>query len=209
VGVSCSSDIFIRLVVLLSLTADSSLVRQVDHVRFLSNPSQLTMYPSPYRATLCNVPSPFDSSPYRRQVEARKVRPEVQQTFENPNLPLTCSWMQFWFGLPLPLSRLLLFIFLSFRQSNADGTPLQMIHVVLQFVTACSSRYLEADSCTANRILWNLTFQCHVHTRPPPIGNPSHINPIRIICSCRFRTEFQIIVPSVPVSSKWSVARKQ
>jgi hypothetical protein len=98
VEVSCSSDILICLVVLLSRTTDSNLVRQLDHVRFLSNPSQLTLYPTPFRGTLCNLAPPFDTSPYRRQVEARRVRPEVQQTFENPNLPVTCSWMQFWFA---------------------------------------------------------------------------------------------------------------
>jgi hypothetical protein len=78
-----------------------------------------------------------------------------------------------------------------------------MLHIVLQFVTACSrSLCLEADSFTTNKIhciLRNPTFQYHVHTRPPPIPALSQINPVNY----RFRTEFKMIAPSMPMSIKW------
>ena len=53
----------------------------------------------------------------------------------------------------------------------------------------------------------DLTFQCHVHTISPLIGTLGQINPVRIIWSYRFRTEFNVIVPSMPVSCKWPLCR--
>ena len=118
--VSCSSNILICLLVFLSLTADSTLVRQLDHVRFLSNPSQLTMYPSPYHRLLT------DGRWKHRRLGPRCSR--HSKTRICPQIVPGCN-----FGLPLPLSQLLLFMFVSFRHSNADGTQQQMIHIVLQF----------------------------------------------------------------------------
>lgn len=55
------------------------------------------------------------------------------------------------------------------------------------------------------RILWNLKLQYRIHTIPTLALIPHQINPVHTIFSCFHTVNFNIILPSPPRSSKWSL----
>jgi hypothetical protein len=56
------------------------------------------------------------------------------------------------------------------------------------------------------KILWNTKVLCHVHNSPSLVPILSHMNPLHTFTSYLFKIHFDINLPFMPRSSKWSLS---
>jgi hypothetical protein len=54
-------------------------------------------------------------------------------------------------------------------------------------------------------LLWNPKIHCCVHKSPPPVTILTHINLVHIESLSFYKIHFNIVFPSMPRSSKWSL----
>ena len=70
------------------------------------------------------------------------------------------------------------------------------------------SRFWDAYSCSAShelpRILWNPTVHCRVLNSRPPVPMLSWMNLVHTLSPYFFQINFNSILPSTPMSTKWS-----
>ena len=69
---------------------------------------------------------------------------------------------------------------------------------------------LEANLFSASqeipRILWNSKVHCRIHKSPPPVPFLNQIDPVHVPTSYLLTNRLNIILPSLPGSSKWSLS---
>ena len=96
-------------------------------------------------------------------------------------------------------------------EANHGLSPCYLLTYLLTYSMQQSPSW-EANQFSASqeilRILWNPKVHYHIHKSTPPVLILSQINPVHTPTSHFLKIHFNIILPSMPESSKWSLCLK-